>query len=247
MSVPETMRNVPFNCAYLSGQVSYLDDLPAAGGTRLFTQYGAGVTTVYQAQVSGQQARFQLQGQYGITDRLAVGSYVPVVYSPDDDDGNEVTTGDVGIYAQYKLDQLVPRRLLDLTAQLDLVLPTGKPSGLGDAGRIGARLAVLAYKDFGQLGPGVLGAYGFAAFTARRGPDASGGLAATYEFSNGLAAVAELTEVDASDFSSVALFTPGVIYRGLRPFELALGVPLGLSSGAPDWGVTFKLTYAFAR
>jgi hypothetical protein len=232
-------QTTPNICAagegYVSGQVSFTNEVEGGGG---FDYFG----DVFK----GQQTRLQVQGQYGVTDRLAAGAYIPVVYSPDLN-GHIVTTGDVGIYGQYKLDQLISRDDVDVTAQVDLILPTGQRNSLGDAGRLGARATLLAYKDFGQRGPGVLGAYAFVAYSAHRHPDGRTGIAATYEFPNRLAAVAELYIVDASDFDTVTLFTPGLIYRGDRPFEFALGVPLGLTHTDPDWGVTFKLTYTFPR
>jgi hypothetical protein len=39
--------------------------------------------------------------------------------------------------------------------------------------------------------------------------------------------------------------TPGVSYRGFAPWEISVGVPVGINTGTPDWGVIFKLTYAF--
>ena len=190
---------------------------------------------------AGQQFRAQLQGQYGVTDQWAVGGYLPGVVNEFASDG----VGDLGIYAQYKFDRLINPEIVDVTAQLDLILPTGDPGRFAGTGKFGVRPQVLVYKDFGRQGPGTLGVYGTLGLTVTTNSDLRLGLAATYEVDR-LAAAIELQQAGGEGESQrLATVTPGLIYRGIAPLELAIGVPVGISRRTPDVGVVFKLTYAF--
>ena len=212
---------------YLSGQGKYV-------------RYGA----------DNEQVRGTVQGQYGVTDQIAVGAYVPVVYNraPTGVGGrtqSSTDTGDVGLYGQYKFDKLVNPEIVDITAQIDLILPTGNATQRRDTGKVGVRPLALIYKDFGRQGPGTLGVYGLLGFTATTNSDLRVGVAATYEVRR-LAAVVEFIDTTGTRTGKPqVILTPGLIYRGFKAFELAAGVPLGLNQGSPDWGVTVKLTYAF--
>jgi hypothetical protein len=187
--------------------------------------------------------RYQIQGQYGLTDQVSVGAYIPVIHA--DFDGKHTGLGDIGIYGQYKFDQLINPEIVDVTVQADLILPTGKTNQLRDTGNFGVRPLALIYKDFGQQGPGTLGAYGLIGFTATKESDFRLGLAATYEIQR-LAAVMEFFDTTGNRLGRpLVSITPGLVYRGLGPLELAAGVPLGVNNGSPHWGITFKLTYAF--
>ena len=216
----ETTPNV---CAagegYVSGQVLYLNRFPTAG----------------------QQFRFQVQGQYGVTDQWAVGGYLPGVVNEFADDG----VGDLGLYAQYKFDRFINPEVVDVTGQVDVVLPTGNSGHFAGTGKFGVRPQGLVYKDFGRQGPGTLGLYGMLGFTVTTHSDLRLGVAATYEVGR-LAAVAELQQTgDNIQGQRLATFTPGLIYRGIAPLEFAVGVPIGIDQRTPDVGVVFKLTYAF--
>ena len=193
--------------------------------------------------------RVQVQGQYGVTDQIAVGAFVPVVYTTFTGGGGRSVSytdvGDVGIYGQYKFDRLVNPEIVGLTGQVDLILPTGSASQRRDTGKFGVRPLALAYKDFGRQGPGTLGVYGLLGFTVTTNSDFRLGLAATYEVKR-LAAVLEFTDTTGTQSGRPqVILTPGLVYRGIKALEVAAGVPLGLNSGSPDFGVTFKLTYAF--
>ena len=230
------LENTPDTCAagegFITGRFEYLDHDPGS----------AGIGNGYRA--PGQQYRFDVQGQYGATDQIAFGGFVPVVVNSD----NGYGFGDVGIYGQYKFDRLITRRLFDLTAQLDLITPTGNAGRLRDTGHIGVRPLALAYKDFGDLGPGRLGAYGLLGFNLAPHPDFRIGAAATYEFAGHVAAALEVTDTEASGPNqTLAFVTPGVLYRGLRGFELAAGVPIGLGHESPDFGINLRATYAFPK
>ena len=189
------------------------------------------------------QYRYQIQGQYGITDQIAAGAFIPVIHS--EFNGKHTDLGDVGIYGQYKFDRLVNPEIVDVTAQLDLILPTGSSTDLRDTGHFGIRPLLMAYKDFGQRGPGTLGTYGLIGFTGTTNSDFRVGLAATYEIHR-LAGVLEFFDTTGNHLGRpLVVITPGLVYRGIGPFELAAGIPLGVNNGSPHWGVTFKLTYAF--
>jgi hypothetical protein len=216
-------ENTPDTCAagegYITGSFSYLK-FP-------------GTTKAY---------RYQIQGQYGFTDQIAAGAYIPVVTAK----MNSTSTGagDVGIYAQYKLDQFINPEIVDVTVQLDMILPTGDRTAMQDTGKFGVRPLILAYKDFGQHGPGDLSLYGLLGFTITTNSDIRAGIAATYQYQN-LVGIFELFDQAGSGIRPLLEFTPGFAYRRFAPWEIAVGVPVGVTSGTPDWGVTFKLTYVF--
>jgi hypothetical protein len=191
------------------------------------------------------QYRYQLQGQYSFTDQLAVGGFIPLVDSKVGD--SSFGFGDVTFYGQYKLDQLVNHDVVDLTAQLDMVLPTGSISRFRDTGRFGIRPSVLAYKDFGQFGPGDLGAYASAGFTITTHSDFRMDLAATYEWQKIVGVLEFFDQAGDKMGEPMVNIIPGAAYRGLGPIELALGFPFGLNDGSPDWGIIFKATYAFQK
>jgi hypothetical protein len=193
---------------------------------------------------SVKEYRYQVQGQYGFTDQIAAGAFVPVVNT--NVAGTLTGFGDVGIYGQYKFDQFINPEIFDLTAQLDMILPTGDSTAMRDTGKFGIRPLVFAYKDFGQSGPGTFGLYGELGFTITTNSDLRMGIAATYQY-NALVGILELYD-QAGDKQGRPLIqiTPGVSYRGFSPWEITVGVPVGVNKGTPDWGVIFKLTYAFA-
>ena len=185
--------------------------------------------------------RYQLQGQYAFTDQIAVGAFIPVVTAQ-----NPTTRtgfGDVGIYGQYKLDGFINPEVVDVTAQLDVILPTGNFGALRDTGKFGIRPLILGYKDFGQRGPGDLGLYGLLGFTVTTTSDLRAGVAATYQV-NDLVGIIEFFDVTGKGRPLIEV-TPGLSFRGISPWEMTVGVPLGINQGTPDWGVTFKLTYVF--
>jgi hypothetical protein len=237
------------------------DETPSQGNTNQFNQLFQFETTpdvcaAGEGYLSGQfnylkfpgavrEYRYQIQGQYGITDQIAAGVYIPVVHA--DFQGNHAGTGDVGIYGQYKFDKFINPEIVDVTGQLDVILPTGSTSQLRDTGHFGIRPLALAYKDFGQQGPGTLGVYGLLGFTVTTNSDFRVGLAASYEIHR-LAGVVEFFDTTGNRLGRpLVSITPGLVYRGLGPLEAAIGVPLGVNNGSPRYGVTFKLTYDFAK
>jgi hypothetical protein len=186
--------------------------------------------------------RYQVQGQYSFTNQLAVGAFVPLVHSRLDD--TNTGFGDLVIYGQYKLDQLVPHYILDLTAQLDVVLPTGDRHEFRDTGRFGVRPMIQAYKDFGQFGPGHIGAYGEMGFTITEDSDFRFGFAGTYEWER-IVGILEFYDQSGGKIGRpFVTFTPGLAYRP-GPFEVALGFPIGLNKGSPNFGVVIKGTFAW--
>jgi hypothetical protein len=192
------------------------------------------------------QYRYQLQGQYSITNQLAVGGFLPYLdntFSGGSNDG----FGDLTFYAQYKLDQFINADVVNLTAQLDLITPTGDINRNLDTGRFGVRPAILVYKSFGQVGPGDIGTYGTFGFTLTTHTDVRIGVAMTYQWQR-LVGVMEFDDRAGDNFGEPLItFTPGIVYVGTAPWELAVGVPLGANNASPDWGVVVKLTYAFEK
>jgi hypothetical protein len=190
--------------------------------------------------------RYQLQGQYSFTDQIAVGGFLPYLdntFTGGSNDG----FGDLTFYGQYKLDQLINADIVNLTAQLDIVLPTGDISKGLDTGRFGVRPGILFYKSFGQAGPGIIGTYGTLGFTITTHTDVRLGLAATYQYQK-FVGVIEFDDRAGDNFGEPLItFSPGLVYIGNRPWEFAVGVPLGANNASPNWGVVVKLTYAFEK
>jgi hypothetical protein len=184
-----------------------------------------------------------VQGQYAITDQLAVGGLFPVIHSHLPGQSN-TGLGDVLIYGQYKLDQFIPRNFLEMSAQVDVVLPTGKNSDFRDVGRFGVRPWIQGYKDFGEFGPGHLGAYGEAGFTITQDSDFRFGFAGTYEWQRIVGIVEFYDQTGGKIGRPFITITPGVAVRP-GPFEVSVGIPLGLNKGSPDWGIILKATYGW--
>ena len=222
---------------YISGSFNFFDGYLGAGNLGLQPGYRFG-------HIDGDQYREQLQGQYGVTDRIAVGGLVPIITNS----GIDTDFGDLDVYAQYKLDRYVNPKYVDLTAQGDLIFPTGNGNKFRDSGKFGFRPLLLAYKDFGQRGRGVLGTYGLIGCTIKSDPDFRMGLGATYGYEH-FVGVLEFTYSQGSgDFGRpLTILSPGVVYRGFKHYELAAAIPIGLGNDSPDWGVTLKLTYVFAK
>jgi len=192
------------------------------------------------------QFRYQLQGQYSITDQIAVGGFLPYVdntFAGGSNDG----FGDVTFYGQYKLDQFINPDIVNLTAQLDLITPTGDINRNLDTGRFGVRPEILMYKNFGEVGPGNIGVYGTFGFTLTTHSDVRFGAAVTYQWQR-LVGVMEFDDRAGDNFGDPLItFTPGIVYVGTTPWELAVGVPLGANNASPDWGIVVKLTYGFGK
>jgi hypothetical protein len=213
-------------------------DICAAG-----EEYVTGSFTFLRFRGQDREYRYQLQGQYGFTDQIAAGAYVPGITA------KQISTdsglGDITVYAQYKLDQFINPEIVDMTAQVDMVLPTGNRTELRDTGKFGVRPLILAYKDFGQRGPGILGAYGSFGFTLTTNSDVRLALAATYQLDR-LTGILEFYDQTGSHQGGPQVeLTPGFAYKGVSPWEFSVGVPIGLNKGSPDWGVVCKLTYVF--
>src|SRR5271155_2903448 len=73
--------------------------------------------------IDSKQIYYQVQGQYSFTPQLAVGGSLP--FYDTQDGGNNSGLGDLAIYGQYNLDQFINPDVVDVTAQLDVIFPTG--------------------------------------------------------------------------------------------------------------------------
>jgi hypothetical protein len=195
---------------------------------------------------SEKQYRYQLQGQYAFTDQIAVGGFVPGITTADLLNHTYTGLGDITLYGQYKLDQFINPEVVNLTVQLDMILPTGDVTQMRDTGKFGVRPLLLAYKDFGQHGPGYFGVYGLIGFTVTTNSDFRIGAAATYQI-NDWVGIFEFYDQDGIHGHPEVLLTPGITYRGLSQWELSVGVPVGVTTGTPDWGIIAKVTYVFAK
>ena len=191
------------------------------------------------------QFHYQAQGQYSFTDQLAAGLWIPVEHNNFGD--SHTGFGDVTFYGQYKLDQLISHDVVDLTAEADVVLPTGTFSEGLESGRFGFRPKVLAYKEFDNVGPGNIGVYADIGFTITTHSDFRMDLAATYEWQKIVGILEFYDQAGDKMGSPQVYFTPGAAYRGLGPWEFALGVPIGMNDASADVGVSVKATYAFQR
>jgi hypothetical protein len=216
-------------------------DICAAGEGYLNTN-----VTYFKQRNSVNQFRYQLQGQYAFTDQIAVGAFLPGITNQK----SSKTTGGLGdaaIYGQYKFDTLINPQIVDLTAQLDVVLPTGDNGQMRDTGKFGVRPLLLAYKDFGHFGPGDFGAYGLFGFTITSNSDLRVGLAGTYQVQDLVGILEFFNETGVRGRSPLVEITPGLSFRGISPWEISAGVPIGCNKGTPTWGVVCKLTYVFQK
>ena len=194
---------------------------------------------------SRRQFRETVQGEYGITDQWAAGAFIPVGTT---ELGHTHTgVGDITFFGQYKFDKLINPDVVNVTAQLDVVLPTGNRTDGLDTGKFGVRPLILAYKDFGPIGDGELGAYGVFGGTITTDSDLRAGVAVTYEI-NRIAGIVEVFD-QTGGFNGKPLLTvtPGFSFRQIDPLELVVGFPLGVTENSPHWGITVKLTYAFGK
>lgn len=189
-----------------------------------------------------EQFRYQAQGQYSFTNQFALGGFVPVIHS--DGLGHHTGFGDVDVYGQYKLDQLVPHDVVDLTAQLDVILPTGDRHEFRDTGRFGVRPLLQAYKDFGPCGPGRIGAYGEIGFTITSDSDFRFGLAGTYEWQRFVGILEFYDQAGGKMGRPFLTLTPGLSFRP-GGFEFTVGLPFGLNDNSPQFGVIVKATWGW--
>ena len=198
---------------------------------------------------SRRQYRETLQGEYGITDQWAAGAFIPV--GTTELDRTHTGVGDITFFGQYKFDKFINPDVVNVTAQLDVVLPTGNRTEGLDTGKFGVRPLVLAYKDFGPIGDGELGAYGVFGGTLTTDSDLRAGVAVTYEIDRIAGIVEVFDQTGDRDFSGggkpFLTVTPGFSFRQIDPLELVVGFPLGLTENSPHWGVNVKLTYAFGK
>lgn len=199
------------------------------------------------AKYAGLRKEFRetLQGEYGITDQIAAGAFIPVVATARAN--THAGLGDVTLFGQYKFDKIIDPAVVNVTAQLDVVLPTGDRGEDRDTGRLGVRPLLLVYKDFGRYHGGEVGAYGVFGGTISSSSDIRTGAAITYEV-NRVSAIVELFDQTGQNVGKPLLtVTPGFSFRQIDPWELVVGFPLGLNQNSPHWGVTVKLTYAFGN
>jgi hypothetical protein len=202
------------------------------------------------------QYQFTVQGQYSFTNQLLVGGQWGVEHDDRDETKNSVgqivsggsSTGvnDLIVYTQYKLDQFISHDIIDLTAQLDVILPLGKASEERGLGHFGVRPVILAFKDF-PAGPGTIGAYGFLGTTLTTHVDVIFGGAATYEWKKIVGILEFDDQAGEKQGEPLVVLTPGVAYRGIEPWEFEIGVPFGLNDASPDWGFIAKATWAFQK
>ena len=207
------------NEGYVSGQFAYLD----------FGHH------VYEY-------RYQAQAQYSFTNQFDVGALVPIVHSKAAD--TNTGFGDILVWAQYRLDQIIPRDIIELSVQADVVLPTGNRHEFRDTGRLGLRPWLQAYKDLGMVGPGRLAAYGELGFTLTDYCDFRWGLGGTYEWNRIVGIIEFYDQAGGKIGRPFVTFTPGIAVRP-GPFEVALGFPFGLNDASPDWGIILKATWNF--
>jgi hypothetical protein len=192
------------------------------------------------------QYLFEVKGAYAFTDQITVGGWIPI-YNTKLNDDSHTGLGDLTIFGQYKLDQLVNPDIINLSAQLDVLLGTGSRTHLQDTGHFGVRPAIQAYKNFGQVGPGSIGAYGVMAVTITTNSDFRFGLAGTYEWEK-IVGILEFDDVTGDKHGRPTVtISPGVAYRGLNQWEFLVGVPLGVNEGSPDWGIVAKVTWALQK
>ncbi len=191
-----------------------------------------------------QNYTFFARGQYSITDDIAVGGSVPflnIVHF--DDHGTSTGFGDIGLYGQYNLDSLCHVKhpdMTNVTVQVATFFPTGGHDFKGFNGAISVQPEVLAYHNLGHLGAGVLSAYGEFGFDISKTADNRLGGALAYDIDN-FVGLMEFNYINSNGTMS-----PGVVYRGLRNWEFAMGIPINVSSTG-QWGLTLQATFFWEK
>lgn len=190
--------------------------------------------------------------EYGVTDRLE--AEIEACYLSVPGDGDVRGPGDVEVGLHYALRPDMATVALTLGA--DVGLPTGDEArGLGSGsadvelfGIAGLRLGrgelhVTGMLEIGdeEAEPALNAAAVLPAADFRFTLEANlsrGGTAAWPDGSPEDAAPADAAEEE--DVSLVA--TPGLFYRPGPEFELGIGVPIGITGAAPDWGIVGRVT-----
>ena len=182
-------------------------------------------------------AQLLLEAEVGLTDRFQIGVEVPLTWFESKyDEEDEYGLGDVEIEFLYNFvrsDRWV------VSAAFGLGLPTGdEDRELGEG--------VVEYE------PMLVAAYYLdaTAFYLNLGGEISEddssfdyALAIAHAWDD-LVGVVEYTGSTWGEEEPHVL-TPGVLWHGFDDMEIGVGVPIGLSDDAADWGVIFRLTFEF--
>ncbi len=188
--------------------------------------------------------------QYGVMPDITLSLTVPWRKVDIDGSGSESELVDIRIGGQYNLRQMIDPKIAMVAAQVVIALPIADDKKGLDKGEFQLEPSIVAYKSFGEMGGGVLAGYAQVGFNLSSGAHHLILAAApTYTVYNDWTLVSEFYlacgRITKAGSASDLEWIPGVIYRGLKGFELGLGIPVGVTSDAPDWGIIGKVTWAW--
>lgn len=176
--------------------------------------------------------------EYGFTDRFQ--ATLEPSYASVDPRGQSAERGLGDVEAELLYSILGEEAPVLLSFGWGIGLPTGnEDKGLGD-GDLTMESTLSLGKDVGRGGI-------YASFAGELDGEET-------EFHYGVAVVhsigdwrpsLELSRLD-SDDEGLWYLAPGLTRTGTGDLELALGLPVGLTQEAADWGVAFMLTYEFS-
>ncbi len=205
----------------------------------------------------GSDWRVPVLVEYGITDRIEAeleGSYLSIPGVASRNRG----LGDVDLGLHYALRPDVEQ--VAVTLGVDIGLPTGdEAKGLGSGQTDAEFLGIVGTR----LGRGELHVAGMLEVGGEAEPALSAGAVAprgdlrfTLEANvlrnkeRSTLVAQELVEGQGEGTESEHLWvvlTPGLFHRPRPEIEYGLGVPIGLTRAAPDWGIIGRLTIEFER
>ncbi|MBX2852917.1 MAG: transporter [Phycisphaeraceae bacterium] len=180
------------------------------------------------------QSTLSLEMEYGITDWLQVGFEVPYQWIDTEADG----FSDIEFSAAARLFN---QDGLTLTAVGELALPTGDEDDELGEGDTAYEAMLLGAWNQGRAE--VYGGVGFE-FTESDNSEVSYFLAGAIEACDPFALVLELAGEHADGEDEVRL-SPGIRMLLSEDSQLILGVPLGISDDAADWGISVKFSIEF--
>jgi hypothetical protein len=201
----------------------------------------------------GDAWRLPVLVEYGITDRLSAeveGSYVSLDVAGSRGRG----PGDTELGLLYALRPDVSRVALTLGASIGL--PTGdEDEGLG-SGRSDLELLGIVGVPLGRGELHVTGMLEMGDEEAEPALNAAAVLPAgdlRFTLEGNLSrggpsgwpdgAPADAAPADGDEEGACLVATPGLFYRPGPEFELGIGVPVGLTETAPDWGIVGRVTF----
>lgn len=183
--------------------------------------------------------------ELGITGRFQVGLTIPIVNRrPNrvsaDDDPEAATLGIGDVEAEF-LYAVIDRDQLVVAVALEIGFPTGDEGRELGEGKFEWEPSLRGAVEIGET-------WLFAAVGAEIAEDAETaityGAALARPMGFGFAGVLEVNGSTGGE-KELLFLVPGLAWRPATDIELRLGVPIGLTREAPDWGLVAAITASF--